>query len=235
MPATLKFRGGDTAQEDLRTGAANELTVDTEAKELRLHDGSTPGGKAIGGGGPTTPPPVLVPLVDAGYGRLPDNIIKHSGNITVRAVNEILYIPWVFTLPTVVSGLGVRSSSVADGASVDTRFGIWEQDPTTGYPGNLLFGSAPVDCSVLNSFRNEILPTPLTLHGTYWVGVKSDSATYTMFNTSTSSSWGSPVGLKLSSNAYVHPTTAGHVGALTSNPTMSGLITKSDIITPFYT
>ena len=49
MPATLTLKGGLTADEDLRVGALKELTVDTEAKQLRLHDAVTPGGKAIGG------------------------------------------------------------------------------------------------------------------------------------------------------------------------------------------
>ncbi len=39
--------GGSKTQQDQYTGPANELTVDTSNQELRLHDGSTPGGHII--------------------------------------------------------------------------------------------------------------------------------------------------------------------------------------------
>jgi hypothetical protein len=43
------FRG-DTATNNARTGTSGEISVDTQAKELRIHDGSTAGGAKIGGG-----------------------------------------------------------------------------------------------------------------------------------------------------------------------------------------
>ena len=47
MAKTLQLRRGTTEQNNNFTGAAGELTVDTTAKTLRLHDGSTAGGKEI--------------------------------------------------------------------------------------------------------------------------------------------------------------------------------------------
>lgn len=47
MATQVQFRRGTTTQNNAFTGAIAELTVDTEAKTLRLHDGSTAGGGAI--------------------------------------------------------------------------------------------------------------------------------------------------------------------------------------------
>jgi hypothetical protein len=44
MPTVLKFRRGTTSQNDAFTGAAGELSIDTQTDNLRLHDGSTAGG-----------------------------------------------------------------------------------------------------------------------------------------------------------------------------------------------
>jgi hypothetical protein len=42
---------GNTIQNDRYTGLSGELTVDTEAKTIRIHDGVTPGGNTVQGGG----------------------------------------------------------------------------------------------------------------------------------------------------------------------------------------
>jgi hypothetical protein len=47
MATQVQFRRGTTTQNNAFTGAIAELTVDTEAKTIRLHDGSTAGGGAI--------------------------------------------------------------------------------------------------------------------------------------------------------------------------------------------
>lgn len=44
MSTQLKLRGGTTAQHSSFTGAAKEVTVDTDKKTLVVHDGSTAGG-----------------------------------------------------------------------------------------------------------------------------------------------------------------------------------------------
>jgi microcystin-dependent protein len=44
MPTQLQFRRGTRAQNDAFTGAAGEISVDTDANNLRVHDGSTAGG-----------------------------------------------------------------------------------------------------------------------------------------------------------------------------------------------
>lgn len=45
---TIQLYRGTTAQNNAYTGAIGELTMDTEKKQLRIHDGSTAGGKVVG-------------------------------------------------------------------------------------------------------------------------------------------------------------------------------------------
>ena len=47
MANRLQLRKGTTVQNTAFTGAIGELTYDTEKKQLRVHDGSTVGGKVI--------------------------------------------------------------------------------------------------------------------------------------------------------------------------------------------
>ena len=47
MAIQVQFRGGDTAESDAFLGAQRELTVDTEAKTIRVHDGVLTGGYAL--------------------------------------------------------------------------------------------------------------------------------------------------------------------------------------------
>ena len=44
MPTQVQFRRGTTSQNNAFTGAAGEISVDTEVKTIRIHDGSTQGG-----------------------------------------------------------------------------------------------------------------------------------------------------------------------------------------------
>lgn len=47
MPTQVQFRRGTSAQNDTFTGASGELSVDTDNKTIRIHDGSTIGGFAV--------------------------------------------------------------------------------------------------------------------------------------------------------------------------------------------
>ena len=47
MAKVLQLRRGTTAQNDAFTGAEGEVTVDTEKKTLRVHDGATAGGTVL--------------------------------------------------------------------------------------------------------------------------------------------------------------------------------------------
>lgn len=47
MAIQLQIRRGTTAENDVFTGAVGELTMDTETKGVRVHDGTTTGGIKI--------------------------------------------------------------------------------------------------------------------------------------------------------------------------------------------
>ena len=47
MAKQIQLRRGTTGQTNAFTGAVGELTYDTEKKQLRVHDGSTVGGKVV--------------------------------------------------------------------------------------------------------------------------------------------------------------------------------------------
>lgn len=47
MAKQLQIRRGTTAENDLFTGTVAEVTYDTDRKEIRIHDGSTVGGKTV--------------------------------------------------------------------------------------------------------------------------------------------------------------------------------------------
>lgn len=64
----ILFKGGTTAENDAYTGGLKELTVDTEAGTIRLHDGITPGGIVISGGGGAPTVDSFAVGVDYAYG-----------------------------------------------------------------------------------------------------------------------------------------------------------------------
>jgi hypothetical protein len=47
MATQVQWRGGSTAEHATFTGAAREVTVDTQKQTLVVHDGSTAGGEAL--------------------------------------------------------------------------------------------------------------------------------------------------------------------------------------------
>ena len=47
MPTQLQFRRGTTAQNGSFTGAVGELSIDTDTKNIRIHDGSNAGGAEV--------------------------------------------------------------------------------------------------------------------------------------------------------------------------------------------
>ena len=47
MPTQLQLRRGTTAQNNSFTGAAGELSIDTQTENIRVHDGSLAGGQEI--------------------------------------------------------------------------------------------------------------------------------------------------------------------------------------------
>ena len=89
MPTQLQLRRGTTSQNNSFTGAAGELSVDTDLDQLRIHDGSTAGGttvpasgQAVGFAGNTAPATNTVTL------GTPANVVirtatGQSGNVII--------------------------------------------------------------------------------------------------------------------------------------------------------
>lgn len=80
MAQVLQLRRGTTAQNNTFTGAAGEVTVDTDRESLRIHDGSTMGGKEIADLATAIPL-----LADATTVNASDELIIHQGGVTKRA------------------------------------------------------------------------------------------------------------------------------------------------------
>ena len=66
MPKQVRLRRGTTAQHGAFTGAEGEATFDTTKKVIVLHDGVTPGGKAIDGYVRLAGSPVDVQTIETG-------------------------------------------------------------------------------------------------------------------------------------------------------------------------
>ena len=233
MPATLKFKGGNTATEDARIGAANEITIDTEAQEIRLHDASTPGGKVIGGASVATPPTIRNFTIFTEQRHIPDNWVRVNGTVgRPYAANAVSYFPIVFNTPTVINSYGIEVTT-ADAASVETRIGIYAQNPTTGLQGDLLFGSAALDVSAVGLVW-ETLSTPLILHGTYWAAHKSDSETIQCRSVQTTDFLGpNPLGVDTTFQSSF-PKNRNQLAALIDNPPPDGYTIATSFWAPFF-
>ena len=173
MPTTLQLRRGTTAENAAFTGAEGELTVDTQKNSLIVHDGTTLGGHTTQEEG--APAFIRNTTLNATQRHMPDNFIQiTTTDDRPYALNCACFDVMVFKQPTVVTSFGLDVST-ADAGSTDTRVGIYTQHPTTGLPDTLLFGSGALDVSA-TGVSLETLPSPITLHGTYWFAHKSDSA-----------------------------------------------------------
>ena len=125
MPTILQLRRGTAAQNAAYTGSVGELTVDTENTILRLHDGSTAGGTAVGSSGITpTFGNVKIGVTAAG------EIDTSSGNLTIDSAGGTVTIDDDVTISgsLTVSGttttvnstqVNIQNAFVFEGATAD--------------------------------------------------------------------------------------------------------------------
>ena len=73
MPTQVRFRRGNTIQNNNFTGASGEISINTETKSIRVHDGSTTGGTEL--------VPYSNTLVASYLGRVNANIIPLTDNV----------------------------------------------------------------------------------------------------------------------------------------------------------
>ena len=91
MPTTLQFRRGTTAQNNAFTGAAGEISYDTDKDVLVAHDGTTAGGSPMVGESTTqtltnktlTTPTLTTPTITSGALNGSADGVGNIGNSTV--------------------------------------------------------------------------------------------------------------------------------------------------------
>jgi len=111
MAQVLQLRRGTTAQSDAFTGAVAEVSVDTDRDSLRVHDGTTMGGKEI------APLNVAIPLLtDATTVNAADELIIQQSGITKRATASELMnnAPVTATGSTTARSLAARAADVVN-------------------------------------------------------------------------------------------------------------------------
>lgn len=84
MATELKLRRGTTAQHATFTGAAGEVTVDTDKNILVVHDGSTSGGFPVTGG-------VVGSVALFAFNSAPDGWLKANGAAVSRTIYADLF------------------------------------------------------------------------------------------------------------------------------------------------
>ena len=142
MPTQLQLRRGTTSQNNSFTGAAGELSVDTDLDQLRVHDGSTAGGikvpatgLAFGAAGNTnpatstasfgTPANVVIRTSVGGNVIIGDATATSGFNLDVRGTAHVGALAATSVVPQASDGGALGSASLewadlflADGAVV---------------------------------------------------------------------------------------------------------------------
>ena len=135
MSRVLQIRRGTTAENDNFTGLSGEITYDTTAKTLRVHDGATLGGVALARADqiPTVTPFDIDSVPDTKWSEIIARVasapftITTSGALTVSSTS---YIENVFsgisTTPYIIRAVLVCNTAAAGYAAGDetTAFGI---------------------------------------------------------------------------------------------------------------
>lgn len=136
MSRVLQIRRGTTAQNDNFTGMAGEITYDTTAKTIRVHDGSTLGGFALARAdeiSESTTPFDITTVPDTTWSAIVARVaptpftVHTSSNITIHSTTAIEYIfSTITTDPLLVRAYLVCQTDAAGYAAGDetTAFGI---------------------------------------------------------------------------------------------------------------
>lgn len=113
MAKQLQLRRGTTVQNDAFTGAIGELTMDTDKKQLRLHDGAT-----LGGCGTIDPVVAFqVPTADNGYTwyrRYASGWVEQGGVFTMSVSSRFGYL----TISLVVTMADTNYTLTAQGGYI---------------------------------------------------------------------------------------------------------------------
>ncbi len=116
--------------------------------------------------------------------------------------SELRLLPFYVSTPRAIDRLGCNVSTAGSAGHV-ARLGIYNADPNTGLPTTVIIdaGSVAVDTTGVK----EVVVS-VTLHGLHWVGLTTQSGTFTIVATaSTVAVAGSPTVGGATSNALVYP------------------------------
>lgn len=148
MAGRFQLRRGNTAQNDAFIGAEGEVTYDTQAKGIRVHDGVTPGGNALFGvvefqhptaannytwyrkysdgwveqGGKTS-------TVQAGTGigiNLPVTMADTNYSVYTQPVRVNTDDYWYESLITSITTASLTITPVRNGSGTDTAYVFWK-------------------------------------------------------------------------------------------------------------
>lgn len=148
----------------------------------------------------------------------PENII--NGTNRNSSVNEVVFIPSLFSRCFKVDLLGVI---VASGAAPGNMYaGIYDKDPDTGLPGNLLVETTSIDPSSTGFVSGTIPETEIT-PGWHWLALWSD----------VSVSLRSSSGSNLISNPFMLGSSSGLSNAIVQQ-NASGLTSLPSVAAPTF-
>ena len=117
MPTILQLRRGTAAQNAAYTGSVGELTVDTENSILRLHDGSTAGGSAVGSSG-ITPTFGNIKIGSTAAGEIDTT----SGNLTIDSAGGTVTIDDNVTISGNLTVSGTTTTVDSTTVSIQNAF-----------------------------------------------------------------------------------------------------------------
>lgn len=178
MSRVLQIRRGTTAENDNFTGMAGEITYDSTAKTIRVHDGATLGGTALARADqiPTVTPFDIDSVTDAKWSEIVARVMPETFTITTSGaltVSNTSYIENVFsgisTAPYMIRAILVCNTAAAGYAAGDETYA---------------FGIGEYACPIFNtSIDSSGLHVSLAVgNQSFWVAHKTSGAKTNIVN-----------------------------------------------------
>lgn len=198
MPTQVQFRRGTSAQNDTFTGASGELSVDTDNKTVRVHDGSTAGGftlakkdlSNISNVGVFTATSIVV-----------SGNVSIGGTLTYEDVNNVDSIGII----TARSGINVSAGSITVASGGINASGVVTATSFVG-SGALLTG---IDATAIQTGTTKVQTNAARvdtiISGSTIVSVNSGGMSVTGITTSTDFNSSSDINLKTNIQTIENP------------------------------
>ncbi len=156
MPTQLQFRRGTTSQNNSFTGAAGELSVDTDTNGIRVHDGSTAGGHQVG-------------AVISQDNSTNSNFNLYFNSTTSGALSTVKYDGGTLTFNPSTETLAVTNVT---GTSSQAKYADVAENyiaDASYEPGTVLVFGGKYECTICNSEQNAKI-----------IGIVSEKPAYLM-------------------------------------------------------